>query len=50
MDEPYGERPSSEISVLEDSAPGDGADFQPKNEVILFPGVFGCFESVELDE
>lgn len=43
------EGPESEISVLLDSAPGEDADFQPKKEVILFPGVFGRrLYSVEL--
>jgi hypothetical protein len=48
------DRPESEISVLEDSAPGDVAvlllfaAFQPKNELILFPGVFGFLGSVAL--
>jgi hypothetical protein len=37
-----GDRPPSEISVLEDSAPGDVAALQPKKELILFPGVLGC--------
>ena len=50
-DEASGDRPPSEISVLEDSAPGEvtGA-FQPKKLLILFPGVRGscCFESNEL--
>jgi hypothetical protein len=37
-----GDRPVSEISVLEDSAPGDVVvALQPKKELILFPGVFG---------
>lgn len=37
------ERPPSEISVLDDSPPGEEAEFpfQPKKELILFPGVFG---------
>jgi hypothetical protein len=44
-----GDRPESEISVLEDSALGDVVTaFQPKKELILFPGVLGCFESKEL--
>lgn len=43
-----GDRPESEISVLEDSALGDVVTaFQPKKELILFPGVLGCFESKE---
>ena len=50
-DDASGDRPPSEISVLEDSAPGEvtGA-FQPKKLLILFPGVLGscCFESNEL--
>lgn len=37
-----GDRPLSLISVLLDSAEGDVVVFQPKNDVILFPGVFGC--------
>lgn len=50
MGDASGERPPSEISVLEDSAPGEvtGA-FQPKRLLILFPGVLGfCFNSREL--
>lgn len=43
-----GERLVSETSVLVDSAPGDEAALQPKKELILPPGVLGCFESVEL--
>lgn len=39
--------PFSEISVLDDSAPGEELDFQPKKEVILLPGVLGCFASIE---
>lgn len=44
------DRPESEISVLDDSPPGDVAvllfaAFQPKKELILFPGVFGCLGS-----
>lgn len=36
------------ISVLVDSAPGDDAVFQPKKDVILFPGVLGgLFVSAE---
>jgi hypothetical protein len=47
MGEGIGDRPPSEISVLEDSAPGDVAvlAFQPKKELILFPGVLGCLGS-----
>ena len=37
-----GDRPPSDISVLEDSPPGDVAALHPKKELILFPGVFGC--------
>lgn len=48
--EGIGDLPESEISVLDDSAPGDCAVFQPKKDVILFPGVFGCFESTELPD
>jgi hypothetical protein len=49
-----GERPKSEISVLEDSPPGEVAvcpafPFQPKKELILFPGVFGCRGSLLID-
>lgn len=40
------DRPPSEISVLDDSPPGEVAvavfPFQPKKELILFPGVLGC--------
>jgi hypothetical protein len=36
-----GDMPESEISVLVDSAPGDATFFQPKNDVILLPGVLG---------
>lgn len=36
-----GDSTESDISVLLESAPGDEEDFQPKNEVILLPGVFG---------
>lgn len=46
------DRPESEISVLEDSPPGEVATlgllfaaFQPKNELIFFPGVLGCLGS-----
>lgn len=42
--------------MLEDSPPGDvavllcpGAAFQPKKELILFPGVFGCLGSPAID-
>lgn len=42
-----GERPS-DISVLEDSAPGEAEDFHPKKLVILLPGVLGPFVSIEL--
>lgn len=48
MGDGNGERPPSEISVLEDSAPGEVAPFQPKKELILFPGVLGFLESAEL--
>lgn len=51
MGEASGERPPSEISVLEDSAPGEvTGPFHPKKELILFPGVFGwfCFNSKEV--
>lgn len=41
-DDGIGDRPPSEISVLEESAPGDVAAFQPKKELILLPGVLGC--------
>lgn len=45
-----GERPVSEISVLEDSAPGeDVVARHPKKELILFAGVFGCLESPDED-
>lgn len=42
--------PLSEISVLVDSPPGEEAVFQPKKEVILFPGVLGCFVSIEPED
>jgi len=49
MGDANGERPLSDISVLDDSAPGELVVFHPKNDVILFPGVFGgCFRSAEL--
>jgi hypothetical protein len=38
-----GDRPLSLISVLDDSAPGEVVVFQPKKDVILFPGVLGSF-------
>lgn len=46
------DRPESEISVLDDSPPGDVvvllfAAFQPKKELILLPGVLGCLGSPE---
>ena len=45
-----GERPDSEISVLEDSAPGEEVVARhPKKELILFAGVFGCLESPDED-
>lgn len=45
MGEGIADRPESEISVLDDSPPGDVAAllfaaFQPKKELILFPGAF----------
>ena len=40
----------SDISVLDDSAPGDEVDFHPKKEVILLPGVLGCFASIEPED
>jgi hypothetical protein len=53
MGEGMVDRPESEISVLDDSPPGEvavllllfAAAFQPKNELILFPGVLGCLGS-----
>jgi hypothetical protein len=42
------DRPPSDISVLDDSPPGDVAvgafvlPFQPKKELIFLPGVLGC--------
>jgi hypothetical protein len=50
MGEGIADRPESEISVLDDSPPGDVtvllfAAFQPKKELILFPDVFGCLGS-----
>lgn len=49
MGEANGDRPASEISVLEDSAPGEVGPFQPKKELIFLPGVLGCcLESKEL--
>lgn len=42
--EGIGERPPSEISVLDESPPGELAvfPFHPKKELILLPGVLGC--------
>lgn len=42
--EGIGERAESEISVAQDSLPGEAEPalvFQPKKDVILLPGVFG---------
>ena len=40
-----GDRPVSDISVLAESALGEAARFQPKNDETLPPGVIGFFES-----
>lgn len=51
MGDGIGDRPDSEISVLEDSAPGEELPARhPKKELILLPGVFGCLLSPIVDE
>jgi hypothetical protein len=49
--EGMGERPPSEISVLDESPPGELAvfPFHPKKELILLPGVLGCRGSGPMD-
>ena len=48
MGECSGDRPASEISVLDDSPPGEEAARKPKKELILWPGVLGCLASATL--